>query len=275
MYYARRSLLGSPAYYAEADGCRISLGLEITSASDAARIFERSLRNMLKVFIGYDAREVTAYHVLSQSLITHASQPIEIVPLVQHQLRWAGQYWRGKDVLASTEFSLTRFLVPHLSKFSGVSVFLDCDMLCQRDIIELATHAVDQPEVPVFVVQHDYTPKTAEKMDGVKQTVYPRKNWSSVMVFNNAHCSMLTPQYVNTAQPSELHRLAWASSVGALPKEWNWLVGEYESNPKAYLLHYTLGGPWFKRNDGEASSRWITAYRTITLGGAFDGCLST
>jgi hypothetical protein len=97
-------------------------------------------------------------------------------------------------------------------------------------------------------------------MDGQRQTVYPRKNWSSVMLFQNSLCHRLTPEYVNTVSPSQLHRFQWIPDhhLGDLPLDWNWLVGEYEPNPDAKLLHYTLGGPWFVGcAHGPETDRWL------------------
>jgi hypothetical protein len=114
----------------------------------------------------------------------------------------------------------------------------------------------------LLVVKHDYTPKTATKFFGQQQTVYPRKNWSSLMVFNNARCHNLTPEDVNSASALELHRFKWMDdeAVGSLPLEWNWLVGEYEPNAEAKILHYTLGGPWFHEYDNrDHSEEWHIA----------------
>lgn len=222
---------------------------------------------MLNIFIGWDQRETIAWHVLAHSILRRASEPVNLVPLRQETLRQCGSYWREKDVLASTDFSLTRFLVPHLSDYKGYSLFMDCDMLCQCDIHELFTVGYRDTSKAVWVVPHDYIPKTAVKMDNQGQTTYPRKNWSSVMLFNNEACRMLTPQYVRTATPADLHQLKWASelSIGHLPDEWNWLVGEYRTNMRAKLSHYTLGGPWFGNlpidQHGEA---WVKEYYTMT-----------
>lgn len=225
----------------------------------------------LKVFLGWDAREPVAYHVAAHSIITRASKPVEIIPLVQSQLRNAGVYTRPKDEKAATEFSLTRFLVPFLCEFRGYAVFMDSDVLVQADIHDImwaffeCGERADRPLPSVAACQHDYIPKSAIKMDGQVQTVYPKKNWSSVMVFDNARCTALTPDYVNRVPPSELHQFYWAGpspsfSVGALPLDWNHLVGEYEPNPDAKVLHYTLGGPWFGPSDDvstdDAFDRW-------------------
>lgn len=198
----------------------------------------------LRIFVGFDSREPIAASVLMHSIASRASAPVWFSPLMRSSL--SRMYTRARTATESTEFSFTRFLVPYLSRYEGWSVFMDCDMLCQADIWELMLQAVSQREKAVLVCQHHYTPKSTTKMDGQIQTVYPRKNWSSLMVFNNAKCRTLTPDYVNTATGAELHQFAWVSDeqIGTLPLTWNWLVSEYEPNPHAEMLHYTLGGPW-------------------------------
>jgi hypothetical protein len=202
----------------------------------------------LKLFVGYDSRESEAYDVFVHSVTRLASKPITIIPLRQDWLREMGLYTRPEAEPAATQFSFTRFLVPFLSNYEGTSIFADCDMLAQTDIWEVLAYA--DPQYAVSVCKHDYEPKTAMKMDGQAQVKYPRKNWSSFMVFNNASCRVLSPDYVNRVTGRELHQFYWLGSgpesrVGALPLDWNWLVDEYEQNPTARVLHYTLGGPWF------------------------------
>jgi lipopolysaccharide biosynthesis glycosyltransferase len=203
----------------------------------------------LRIFIGYDSREPIAYHVLCHSILRHASGPVSFIPLVQEQLRTAGLYTRKREKIESTEFSMTRFLVPHLSGYQDFSLFLDCDMLVRGDVYDLLKIARIDRFNSVWCVQHDYMPSTDTKFLGQSQTVYPRKNWSSVMLFLNRYCDRLTPAYVNAATGIALHRMEWAmgdANIGMLPTEWNWLVGEYEKNDQAKILHYTLGGPWFR-----------------------------
>ncbi len=245
----------------------------------------------LKCFIGYDSKEPIAYHVLSHSILTRASCPVSITPLRQDTLRAAGIYTRERGPTESTEFSLTRFLVPYLSGYKGFSVFMDSDMLCRCDIAELhAWIAMNFQErfVPpdeydetyerhgitlirnkpgtwvkdkaLLCCQHDYTPSETTKFLGNVQTAYPRKNWSSFMVFANDQCKALTPEYVNNATGLDLHRFQWIQDgqIGALPIEWNWLVGEYAENPKAKVLHWTLGGPWFSGFErSDHSGEWL------------------
>lgn len=198
---------------------------------------------MLNVYIGFDPREAVAFYTLAHSILRRSSIPVSIAPLMQTQLK--GLYTRSRGPTESTEFSLTRFLVPVLSGFQGWSVYMDCDMLCRADIAELA-NLIDK-EKAVVVCKHDYVPKTQRKFLDQVQTKYLRKNWSSLMLFNNQRCRTLTPEYVNGASGLDLHRFAWTEDrfIGELPLEWNWLVGEYAYNPHAKIVHYTLGGPYF------------------------------
>lgn len=206
---------------------------------------------MNKVFIGFDPNEVVAYHVLVNSIMRHAKKPVSITPLILRQL----PLQRPIEETQSTEFSFTRYLVPWLCNFEGKAVFMDCDMLVRFDINELFELA--EPDCAVTVVKHDYTPKGDIKFLDKVQTKYERKNWTSVMVFNNELCKVLTPDIVN-AQPSEwLRKLYWAVRIGEMGKDFNHLVGEYEPNPDAKIVHYTQGTPCFaKYRDCEFAREW-------------------
>jgi len=220
---------------------------------------------MLNVYIGFDPKETVAYHVLAHSILRRASVPVSIAPLMQSQLK--GIYTRGRGPTESTEFSLTRFLVPFLSEFRGWSLFMDCDMLCRTDVAELAGWIERSADKAVLVCQHDYTPKTERKFLDQVQTTYPRKNWSSLMLFNNARCRALTPDYVNTASGLDLHRFRWTddAAIGELPLEWNWLVGEYPHAAAAKIVHYTLGGPYFDDyRDCDYAGEWRDELRLST-----------
>ena len=203
----------------------------------------------LKIFVGHDSREDIAWQVCRHSIRRHTMADVEIHPLKLPALRELGLYTRPPDK-AATEFSLTRFLTPYLAAHDGWSVFVDCDFLFTRDIGELAVLA--DPNKAVHVVQHHYVPANATKMDGQQQATYPRKNWSSFMLFNGAHPDVirLVPAVVNSQPPAFLHRLQWVSddtNIGALPREWNFLVGEYPAPAKPPMaIHYTNGGPWFE-----------------------------
>jgi hypothetical protein len=214
------------------------------------------MREPLRIFLGYDSRESVAWHVAAHSILARASCPVAIIPLVQSALREAGAYTRERGPTESTEFSLSRFLVPYLSQFYGTSIFMDCDVLLRADICELwgemwraefeAAKALRDPPA-VLCVQHDYTPTESVKFEGNVQTVYPRKNWSSVMVFKNDRCRALTPDYINTATGLQLHRFQWLedAEIGALSPAWNHLVGDEPPNPTAKLVHFTNGIPIF------------------------------
>ncbi len=219
---------------------------------------------MFQIYIGYDPNETVAYHTLAHSILRRASIPVSIAPLMRAQL--GGLYTRPRGPTESTEFSLTRFLVPMLSRYQGWSLFMDCDMLCRADIAGLAAYTERSGDKAVLVCKHDYVPKTERKFLDHVQTKYPRKNWSSLMLFNNARCAALTPQYVNGASGLDLHRFAWTTdeSIGELPREWNWLVGEYDHNPGAKIVHYTLGGPYFDEyRDCDHAEEWFSEARLM------------
>jgi hypothetical protein len=219
---------------------------------------------MLGIFIGYDPAESIAFYTLAHSIQRRASVPVSFTPVARSALK--GVYLRSRGPTESTDFSLTRFLVPWLSGFTGWSIYMDCDMLCRADIAGLARAMQQQPEKAVLVCKHDYVPKSARKFLERVQTVYPRKNWSSLMVFNNERCRSLTPDYVNSATPAELHRFAWLDDarIGELPLEWNWLVGEYAHNPDARIVHFTIGGPWFEAyRDCDYAGEWLAELESM------------
>jgi lipopolysaccharide biosynthesis glycosyltransferase len=202
-----------------------------------------------KVFVGYDSREDIAWQVCRHSLQRHAADGLAVIPIRQTVLRELGLYTRAYDTTSSTEFSLTRFLTPFLAAQSGWVIFCDCDFLFTSDVRD-AFKALD-PAKAVYVVKHEYTPHYQVKMDGKQQTVYPRKNWSSFMIFNCDHPDVkeLTPAVINTVSPPFLHRFEWVKeddAIGALDLHWNFLEGEYPKPDKTpRVIHYTNGGPWF------------------------------
>jgi len=183
---------------------------------------------MIRIFIGYDSVESVAYHTLVQSIMEYTTEPVSITPIKKSMLP---MYTRSRNSKQSNEFSFTRFLVPYLCDYKGHALFMDCDMMFTEDVAEL-WKLIDHSK-SVQVVKHDYTPKTQVKYLGAIQYPYPRKNWSSVMLFNCPKCKKLTPNFVNTAHPMELHRFHWTTDddIGSLPKEWNHLVGEFDENP--------------------------------------------
>jgi lipopolysaccharide biosynthesis glycosyltransferase len=199
---------------------------------------------VIRVFIGYDAREAVAFSVLAHSIYTRASEPISVTPLMLSELK--GVFERKRHALQSTDFAFSRFLTPYLSGYEGWSIFTDCDMLVLDDIANLWRLRDDR--YAVMVVKHDHQPRESVKFLDQPQSAYPKKNWSSVMLFNNAMCRTLSPEYVNTASGLELHQFKWLPDealIGELPRRWNHLVGYYAHDPNVSLIHYTLGGPYF------------------------------
>jgi lipopolysaccharide biosynthesis glycosyltransferase len=205
----------------------------------------------VKVFVGYDSREDIAWQVCRHSLLRHSDENIEVIPLRQSALRELGLYTRPLDAGASTEFSLTRFLTPYLAAQRGWVIFCDCDFLFTTDIRNVLDGL--DPNKAVYCVQHDYVPAHQVKMDGKRQATYPRKNWSSFMIFNCDHPDVraLTPAVVNSVSPAYLHRFEWVAddeAIGSLELDWNFLEGEYampRTTPR--VIHYTNGGPWFEQ----------------------------
>lgn len=218
-----------------------------------------------KIFIGYDPREDAAFEVCRHSLLKHSSIPLEISPIKQPDLRAAGLYWRNRGPTESTEFSFTRFLTPHLAGFSGWAMFVDCDFLYTADVAGLV--ALLDDSYAVMCVHHEYAPKEATKMDGAVQTVYPRKNWSSMVLYNCAHPKnrILTPELVSSQTGAFLHRFMWLddAEIGSVPFAWNFLAGHNlvdESDPSTFpkAIHYTSGGPWFEAHrDCEFADLWL------------------
>lgn len=198
---------------------------------------------MIPIFIGYDPREAIAFHVCANSIIRHASGPVQIMPLA---LSLLGDY-EEKHTDGSNHFIYSRFLVPHLMRYSGHAIFMDGDMIVRDDIYKL--WELRDPAMDVQVVKHDYKTKMTEKYLGSKNEDYPRKNWSSVILWNcqSFPNKKLTPEYVQNATGAQLHRFQHIKDerIGELPPEWNWLPDEYGPNPNAKLLHYTLGTPSF------------------------------
>ncbi len=214
---------------------------------------------MIRVFIGFDAVEAVAYNVLAHSIQARSSEPVSITPLMLTQLD--GVMTRERHELQSTDFSFSRFLVPYLCDFEGWALFMDCDMLVLDDMAEL--WKLRDENYAVQVVKHDHVPKEETKFLGQTQSKYEKKNWSSVMLFNNAKCKALTPEFVNTGTGLELHRFQWLDSdeeIGEIPHRWNHLVGYDEKVPTDQVsnLHYTIGGPYFDDyRDTDYADEWF------------------
>jgi len=225
------------------------------------------------MFVGWDPRDDLDARIAIRSMVRHCKRGIRVVLLKDHELRRAGFYWRSYEVRPngqriddidgkpfSTEFSFSRFCVPELARAMGIRepvLFTDPDIMLRADVNELFDCWDDQ--CAVMCVQHQHIPREQTKFDGMQQTKYFRKNWSSVMLLHPERTRELTPHKVNTWRGSDLHAFLWAKDdeIGALPKEWNHLVGYNPPNPNAKLVHFTLGDPSFPgRERDEHADEW-------------------
>jgi lipopolysaccharide biosynthesis glycosyltransferase len=219
------------------------------------------------VYIGYDSREHTAYEVLKFSIERIATKGVRVVPIKKDVVSRMGLYTRKSNSIGgqsfdeidgrpfSTDFSFTRFLVPHLNMYQGLALYMDCDMYIRTDITELFDMCQDN-YYPLWCVKHKYEPPKGTKMDGKAQEPYARKNWSSLMMFNCSHHynEKLTVDAINTQTGRWLHTFQWLpdkeADIGTLPEEWNWLDGHSPEKLEAKNVHFTTGGPWFKNWGG-------------------------
>lgn len=218
---------------------------------------------MIRIFIGFDERETVAWHVLTHSILARSSMPVSFIPLAVNNLQ--SVFTRPREALQSTDFSFSRFLTPYLSGYEDWSLFMDCDMLVRRDIAEL--WALRDERYAVMCVKHDHQPKEAVKFLNQPQTPYNKKNWSSVVLFNNAKCRALTPEFVNTASGLQLHQFKWLEDdglIGGIPATWNHLVGYSAEMPDAANVHYTLGGPYFEEyRECEHAQAWFASQQEM------------
>jgi len=223
------------------------------------------MNEAIKVVIGFDQRESVAYHTFSQSIIEKSSLPVFFIPLAINALKGYKETHTDK----SNDFIYSRFLSPYLNSFQGWAIFADGDMICQADIKELWD--LRDESKALLVVKHDYQTKTHKKYLGNINENYPRKNWSSVILWNCAHPKhkILTPEFIASQTGKYLHRFSWLddNDIGELPKEWNWLAIEYPENKNAKLIHYTLGTPCFKEyKNTEMADIWYETYNRTNQG---------
>lgn len=216
---------------------------------------------MIDIVVGFDQREAVAYHTFCQSVISRTSQPVRFTPLVAHGLEGR------KD--GSNDFIYSRFLVPNLMGYRGWAIFADGDMVCREDIAKL--WSMRDSKYAVMVAKHQYKTMFSSKYLGNKNEDYPRKNWSSLMLWNCEHPAnrSLTTQVLAGASGEFLHRFQWLhdGEIGDLPITWNWLVLEYPMNEYAHLYHYTIGTPCFKDyKDCTHADMWWAEYKKLNEG---------
>lgn len=215
--------------------------------------------------VGFDQREAVAYHTFTQSVIEKTSTPVSFIPLAINSLKDYEETHTDK----SNDFIYSRFLTPYLKNFSGWAIFADGDMVCQSDIKEL-WNLKDESKA-ILVVKHDYKTKAQKKYLGNKNENYPRKNWSSLILWNCSHPKhkILTPDFIAKQSGKYLHRFSWLDDdeIGILPIEWNWLAIEYPENMQAKLIHYTLGTPCFRDYaNSDMSDIWHETYKRVNTG---------
>ena len=219
----------------------------------------------LTLVVGFDQREAVAYHTFCQSVLEKSTIPVQFIPLASNSL----YFYKETHKDGSNRFIYSRFLTPYLCGFQGFAVFADGDMVCNSDIAELA--ALFDSSKAVQVVKHDYKTKREIKYLSNKNENYPRKNWSSLVVFNCEHPAnkVLTPEFIQAHDGAYLHRFSWLSDdeIGDLDRSWNYLAIEYPPEPSAKLIHYTLGTPCFQEfKNSEMSDLWWEKYHKTIEG---------
>jgi lipopolysaccharide biosynthesis glycosyltransferase len=234
----------------------------------------------IRIYMGWDSNEQLAFNVAAHSFYKH-NKDTDVIPLKLNELpeltrpieMRGNQMWCPiSDAAQTTEFSISRFLVPHLAK-TGWALFCDCDVVCMADIQEIMQYA--DPKYAVLVVKHNYEPQDEVHMVDKIQVKLPRKNWASVILWNCDHPAnkKLTLEVINTWPGRDLHQFKWLqdSEIGELPVEWNYLVGVSGTSQDTKwgqdikdpikLAHFTLGGPWIERWDKQPTDRlWLEAY---------------
>ena len=217
------------------------------------------------IIVGFDQKEAVAYHTFVQSVINTATLPVRFLPLNINSLSTYKEV--HKD--GSNDFIYSRFLVPYLLNFKGWAIYADGDMVCLEDIKKLWD--LRDENYAVQVVKHNYKTKITKKYWGHKNEDYPRKNWSSLILWNCKHPShkVLTPKFIQKQSGAYLHRFSWIKDeeIGELKKEWNWLAMEYEEKDDINLIHYTIGTPCFKEYEKTSlASYWKKSFLNLLNG---------
>lgn len=209
----------------------------------------------MRCYIGWDEREAAAWNVAHRTLLSSSGlfgERLDSARLAAHGLLTRTSDHRGgqdydlvSNAPKSTRFAVSRFLTPILCQ-SGYALFTDCDVVFLADVHAMLGEI--EPGKAVYVVKHDHRPREHWKMVNQAQTAYPRKNWSSVMLFDCDHPAnrRLTLWDVNHRPGRDLHAFYWLADdeIGALDPGWNWLVGVQPKPEAPKIAHFTLGGPW-------------------------------
>ena len=221
--------------------------------------------NVIDLAVGFDQREAVAYHTFVQSVLEKSSIPVRFMPLNSKSLI----DYDEAHTDGSNDFIYTRFLVPYLMNFKGWAIYADGDMVCLDDIKNLWDQR--DSKYAVMVVKHKYKTKIKNKYWGNKNEDYPRKNWSSLILWNCNHPShkVLVPEFIKKQTGAFLHRFSWIgdTEIGEINKEWNWLAMEYPEQKDINLIHYTIGTPCFKEYENTSlSSYWKESFMNSLTG---------
>ena len=225
------------------------------------------LLEKINIVVGFDPKEAIAYHVFCQSIIEYSTTPVQFIPLI---MNYGINNIFPSD--GSNRFTYSRFLTPYLMNFQGWAIFADGDMVCKEDVTEL--WKLRDPTKAVQVVKHNYKTKYSKKYLDNKNEDYPRKNWSSLILWNCGHAKnkVLIPSFIDGKSGSYLHRFSWLNDeeIGELNSQWNWLAIEFDDNPDAKIIHYTLGTPCFKDYKSSSMSNYWHEFFIKALQGVDD-----
>lgn len=230
------------------------------------------------IFVGDSWDEHVATEVAFTSLKAHAGEGrgasyrghlvrrLSRTTIAKHYTRPTetrdGRLWDViSDAPMSTEHAIARFFVPWMCDYKGWALFVDGDILCRRSIDELFACADER--YAVMCVQHPPLLDTGVKKVADQQVVYPRKNWSSVLLFNCAHEQnrSLTLDVLNSWPGRDLHAFKWLpeAEIGHLDRCWNWLVNVSLPMENPAIVHYTEGIPSMPGHETDPYAReWFS-----------------
>ncbi len=210
---------------------------------------------MINIWIGYDEQFKDNIPVLFASLKQYATIDYQINLLKINELH--NLLYRERSPLQTTDSAFTRWLVPYLSNYQGWNLYMDSDMMFRDDISKL--YDLRDEEKSLMVVKHPMYDYKDTKFNNKSQSLYDRKNWSSLMLFNSEKCQNLNLDLINLSSGLDLHQFKWLkdSNIGELPIEWNHLCDVMPYNEHASIVHWTQGGPWFEENiNSDYAEEW-------------------
>jgi lipopolysaccharide biosynthesis glycosyltransferase len=197
----------------------------------------------VRVFVGADRSQALAVKVLAHSIRRHTSLPVEIIPMVDLQVR------APKDIRNSqrTGFSFSRFCIPELAGYRGKAIYMDADMLVFRDIKTLWEIPFDGAKVVIqqevkhqeLTTKKHGSPATRRKQCSVMLLDCARLNWQIDRVIDGFDRG----DYNYEMLMYDLCLLGEDEIKYGVPFEWNSL--EYYG-PETCLIHYTdvMTQPW-------------------------------